>query len=307
MWHSPEAREALVKLMTGVVPERTEETEARWQHYNPEVWVVPDRRGVTLNATKDRIACDAKLMNVFWLICFSGWKAIECYIPHVIGSIAFGGTVAEWMQQDHGLYEVESAYKARRAIAQNLIDATDLSSVSWPPDIPRVTANREASVDPQYKAAFDLTLMALAFAFFHEFQHVMLDRDGKRPADLREEELLCDVLARDFITAKLEAYAKAHGHDYHQVLRKRAMALGLMALVLHEITPSWDHGGSEQYFSVAARMQAILENTPLSPDDPFWCFTAALLVGIFRQRHSPIDAPSMTAKALTGYLIGKLE
>lgn len=178
---------------------------------------------------------------------------------------------------------------------------------SWPPDIPRVTASREASVDPQYQAAFDLTLMALAFAFFHEFHHVMLDQDGKRPADLREEELLCDVAARDFITAKLEAYANANGHDYHQVLRKRAMALGLTALVLHEITPSWNHGGSQQYFSVATRMQAIVENMPLSDDDdPFWCFAAALLIGIFRQRGSLIDAPSMTARALTEYLIGKL-
>lgn len=246
-------------------------------------------------------------MDVFWLICFSGWKAIECYIPHVVGSAAFGGTVTDWIQQDDDLYSVESAYKARRAIAQDLIDAADLSSAQWPPDIPRVIADREASVDPQYQAAFDLTLMALAFAFFHEFQHVMFDRDGDRPADLRDEELKCDVHARDFITAKIEAYAKANGHDYHQVLRKRAIALGLMALVLHEITPSWDRGGNCQYFSVATRMQAILENTPLSPDDPFWCFTAALLVGIFRQRHSPIDAPSMTPKALTEYLIGKLE
>ncbi len=307
MRHSPEAKEALIKLMTGVVPERTKEITALWQKYGPEVWLVPDAKGITLNATKDRIAYDAKLMDVFWLICFSGWKAIECYIPHVVGSVAFGGSVADWMPQDDGLYTVESDYKARRAIAEGLINTADLSTVCWPPDIPRVTASREASVDPQYQAAFDLTLMALAFAFFHEFHHVMLDRDGQRPADLREEEMLCDVMARGFITAKLEAYAKANGHDYHQVLRKRAMALGLTALVLHEITPSWNHGGSQQYFSVATRMQAILENTPLSDDDdPFWCFTAALLIGIFRQRGSLIDAPSMTARALTEYLIAKL-
>ncbi len=307
MCHNPEAKEAVTKLLEGTVPERIEEVKAWWQKYSPEVWLLPDAKGITLNANKDRIAYDRKLMDVFWLICFSGWKAIECYIPHVVGSVAFGGTVADWIKADDDLYVVESAYKARRAIAQDLIDTANPSTVRWPPDIPRLTANREAYVDPQYQAAFDLTLMALAFAFVHEFQHVMLERDGKRPADLREEELLCDVLARDFITAKLEAYAKANGHNYHQVLRKRAMALGLTSLVLHEITPSWNHGGSEQYFSIATRIQAILQSTPLSPDDPFWCFTAALLVGIFRQRHSPIDAPSMTAKGLTEYLITRLE
>ena len=160
--------------------------------------------------------------------------------------------------------------------------------------------------DVEYKVAHDLTLMALAFTFFHEFQHVIFDQENSRPGDPREEELFCDVLARDFMTAKLQAYAKVNGHDYHEVLRKRSMAFGLTALVLHEITPYWGHGGNQQYFSVATRMGAILDNTPLPDNDHFWTLTASLLTGIFRQRHSLIDAPSMSAKALTKYLIERL-
>lgn len=40
--------------------------------------------------------------------------------------------------------------------------------------------------------------MATAFAFFHEFRHVMLDFDRTRPHDRREEELQCDVWVREF-------------------------------------------------------------------------------------------------------------
>lgn len=40
--------------------------------------------------------------------------------------------------------------------------------------------------DPQHKVAFDLCCFATAFACLHEFRHVMLDRDGARPSDIRE-------------------------------------------------------------------------------------------------------------------------
>ncbi len=149
--------------------------------------------------------------------------------------------------------------------------------------------------------------MAVAFTLFHEFRHVMLDRDGMRHKDLREEELSCDAWARDFLTAKLAAYATDHGHDYEEVLAKRSMGLALAALILYEITPFWDHGGNQQYFSVAVRLQAILENTPLPPDSHFWVFTASLLIGILRQKHISLDDVSSTsALELTRALLGKL-
>lgn len=306
MLQSAKAKQAVIDLMLGAVPERAKEINDRWRKYGPQVCLVPNAKGITLNATKDRIAYDAKIMDVFWLICFSGWRSIECYSPHIVCSAAFGGTVEDWMHHDNDLYAVESDYKSRRAMAQKLIDAPDPESVSWPPDIPRPSSNRDACEDSQYKVAFDLTLTALALAFFHEFEHVKFERDGTRPSDLRDEELKCDVLARDFMTVKLAAYASASGHNFQQVLRRRSMGFALAALVLHEITPAWNHGGNGQYFSVATRLQAILDNTQLESNDPFWCFTACLLVGIFRQRHGVIDAPSMSGKALTRYLIERL-
>lgn len=160
--------------------------------------------------------------------------------------------------------------------------------------------------DDEHSVAYDLTCLATAFAFFHEFHHVMLDRDDARHNDRREEELACDVWARVFMTAKLAQYAEDYRHDYHEVLRKRSMGLALAALILHEITPFWDHGGNRFYFSVADRLKAILGNTQLPENDHFWQFAASLLIGIFRQRNTPVDAPAMSAYALTHYLLERL-
>jgi hypothetical protein len=102
-----------------------------------------------------------------------------------------------------------------------LIDADNPASAPWPPHLPQPSADRDALNDPQYQVAFDLTCLAAAFTIFHEFRHVMLDRDNARLFDPREEELACDVWAREFMTGKLAAYAADNHHDYSEVLAWR--------------------------------------------------------------------------------------
>ncbi len=298
--------QVVISLMKGGVPERIAQLDTLWARYAPAVVLVDDTRRVTLKADKDRIEFDAKTMDVFWLIGFGGWKAIECYSPLVVLSAATGQAVANLIGEDKGLPDVERDYKERRAAAQTLIDVEDFTTAPWPPDLPRPCADRDGLGDPQYKAVFDLTCLAVAFTLFHEFRHVMLYRDNERPGDLREEERACDVWGREFMTAKLAEYAKAYGHDYHDVLRKRSMGLALAGLILHEITPVWEHGGNRQYFSVTDRLQALLKSTPLPRNDDFWVFTASLLIGIFRQKSIPIDAPAMSAADLTEHLLERL-
>jgi hypothetical protein len=72
--------------MQGTVPERKDESRRFGRNTNPEVVLVADAKRVTLNADKERIQFDAKTMEVFWLISFIGWKAIECYSPLVLWS-----------------------------------------------------------------------------------------------------------------------------------------------------------------------------------------------------------------------------
>jgi hypothetical protein len=290
--------------MTGAVPERSDEIDMLWAKYHPRVVVAEDRPGIILDATRERIKFSLKTMDVFWLIGFSGWRAIECYAPHVILSGQHRKTLTELLSDDVELPDVERAYKERLAAARRLIDERDPDASPWPDDLPRPSSDRNASADPQYQSAFDLTVMATAFAFFHEFRHVMLDFDGERPKDRKEEELQADVWAREFMTAKLADYANVHGHKYHEVLRKRSMGLALAALILHEVTPQ--HDGNCHYFSIKTRLAALLQNTPLPDNDHFWRFAASLLVGIFRQRHLAFSLPPMAARALAEHLLNEL-
>jgi Peptidase U49 len=292
--------------MEWAVPERLSELRQLWSEYNPHVVLVKDAKRITLNANKERISFDAKTIDVFWLICFSGWRAIECYAPHVLLSAATGQPVRDIISADINLPTVERAYKERRASAQALIDSDKPDTVPWPPDIPMPTDDRGGLKEAQDKVSFDLTGFAVAFALFHEFRHVMLDRDDARPTELRDEELQCDVWAREFLTAKLAQYAHEEGLDYNSVMRVRSMGFALATLVLHEVTPVWDHGGNQAYFSLATRMEAILDNTPLPDNDHFWNLAASLLIGTYRQKGVSIDAPAMSARDLTRYLIDKM-
>jgi len=51
--------------------------------------------------------------------------------------------------------------------------------------------------------AFDLVCRSVAFAFLHEFRHVMYCADNSAPSTLPEEEIACDVWARDEIVEML--------------------------------------------------------------------------------------------------------
>ncbi len=301
-----QAQTDLMNNMIGAAPEREAEIKKLWNNYNPMV-VIKNTGRITLNANRERIEIDVKISDVFWLIGFSGWKAIETYIPAVIVSTSTGKCISAVMQDDEGLDEVERTYKERIAAVHTFIEAVDVTVAPWPPDIPRPSPDRNMLDDQQYKATFDLTASAVAFTLFHEFRHVMLDKDGKRPSDRREEELECDVWAREFLTTKAAAYATSNGFNYTDVLQRRSMSFVLAALILNEITPIWERGGNCDYFSVAVRMDAILKNTPLPPNSHFWNFLAAVLIGICRQKNIPFTPPVMkNAQALTNYLLGLL-
>ncbi len=302
--HDP--KDLLIGLIADAVPERANEFADLWSRYDPELQIVNSVRGITLDATKDRIRFDVKTMEVFWLIGFSGWRAIECYSPHVVLSCLRGKPIETLIASDTELPSFERDYKERIAACQTLIDVANAAQTVWPPDLPRPGADRQAFADDQYKTAYDLTWSAIAFTILHEFHHVMLDKDDQRPSDRREEELFCDVWARQFMTERLEIYASKNGHDYLSVLLRRLMGLALASLILHEVTPFWVLGGNSDYFSIGERLTAILDNAALPEDSHFWVFVASLLIGVYRQRNDKVNFAPTDAKELARHLIAGL-
>lgn len=289
------------------VPEREQEIRELWLQYDPKIFIARNKAGITLTEKKRCISFDPKTMDVLWLIGFSGWKAIECYSPHVFCAYSSGQSIEEALQDDAELDEFECMYKQYFAAVKELMSAKDSKSVQWPPGLPCPNEDRDA-FDDQYKAAFDLTCLAVAFMFFHEIRHVEFSRDGQRPKDLREEELQCDVWAREFMTVKIASYARTRNHQYQKVLRKRSIGIALAALIIHEITPFWAICGNENYFSIKTRLKSLLDNTPITNEnDHFWVFTASLLIGIYRESGTKIDIRESSAKKLANRLLDNLQ
>jgi len=192
------------------------------------------------------------------------------------------------------------------AAAQDLIAASTTADINWPPDVPQPQGDRNAFSNDQDKAAFDLSVLALASAFLHELKHVIYLNEKNQPERLPEEEIGCDVWAREFLTAKLADYAEAHSHDYGEVCAKRATSIALAAIIVHAITPSHGHWGTSDYPPIADRLEALIHGFPLPPNSNFWVWTACLIVGILRQQHRAVNVTGDSPKVLVERLLSEL-
>lgn len=300
-----------MNLLLGAVPERQAELENLWRAYGPDVRVVEDGPHLRLSTKGRRITFSSKTMDVYWLIGLNGWLTLEAYSPAVVLSVLSGRTIKAAMEVDNDLGEFERAYRERRAAAKSLAEAVDISDVAWPPDVPRPRADRNAPSgyaipESQYATAFDLTLLGVAALLLHELRHVMLAADGEKYEDLRDEEMACDVWARDFMTAKVALYAEKHNHAYSEVIRKRSTALAFASAMIHDTTPFWGRCGSEAYYPVTDRVKALVGATPLAHDDCFWLVVACLMLGIRRDAGLHVDVRADDWKALVGALVGDL-
>lgn len=242
---------AMMNLLLGAVPERRAELEDLWASYSPNVRVVEDGPRLKLSTKGQRIAFSAKTLDVYWLIGLNGWLALEAYSTQVLLSSELGCTIGGVVQVDKDLEGFERAYRERRATARLLAEAIDISQVAWPPDLPRPSADRNAIPGSQYHAAFDLTLLAVAALLLHEFRHVMLAVDRQQQVCLRDEEMACDVWAREFMTVKAGLYAEQRDHAYSEVIRKRSMALALASVMIHDTTPVWERLGVREHWLAA--------------------------------------------------------
>jgi hypothetical protein len=259
-----------------------------------------------IEAEKDRITFGQELVDAVWLYAFSAWRAIETYSPAIVLSGYANISVEEALGHDGELGSIEQDYKARISVAESFVASPVSAIASWPPDVPKPTADR-ASLDNQGAAAFDLALLALAAFFLHEQKHVQFARAPQRPSVLAEEEMACDVYARSFLTEKLAKYAAAHGHDYHQVLSKRAFGLAVGSIVIHGMTPRYERSGNAQYPSVGERMEALVGAMSLPGDANFWLFASAVLTGVMRADGLPLDLVSTNFRVYTEALIDRLK
>jgi hypothetical protein len=100
--------------------------------------------------------------------------------------------------------------------------------------------------------------MSTAYAFCHELRHIMFAKDGlytnntnvnekEAKASRPEEELACDIWARDFLTSRIGVYAKQQNVEFDRVLAKRSIAAAIGIFVLYETTERIGDAGDEAY------------------------------------------------------------
>lgn len=294
---------SVLNVIFGAVPERRSEFAELWAWYAPVIEVVPNQAGVTMNANRRRIQFDLKTLEAFWLIGFSAWHAIETYAPYVVAAVINQTSVESLIRDDDELGPLEQNYKNRLRLAKDLLAGGSLDAIQWPRDIPSPTDDRSSLRSDEERVAFDLTLMAVAYVFLHEFRHVMLDRDDEHPDCFAEEELSCDVWARGMFLDKLSSYAEERNHSYHEVLYKRAAAMAVACVILQTITDEWTQWGTAEYPSIGERMSALIGDIPLPAESRFWVVAASVLIGVMRETHLPIELVPRSAPDLVNELI----
>lgn len=302
----PQAQHVVLTLLKAVIPERSLEIDVLWQRFNPAVEVVPDSSGIAMDATRHRIRFDGKTMRVLWLMGFNGWQSVTLYSPAIVLSGPLGLSIDAILKEDDERGLLESDYRSRTRMAENVMNAKNGDDIPWPEDIPAPGEDREQLGSDQQKATFDLVCMATAFVLLHEFRHVMFHADGTRPEQRLEEEIACDVWARSFMTEKVSEYARITGQPYHAILQKRAMALALGAVILHDITPEFERWGSKDYPPIADRIHSMISGTGPSGDSSYWLFAACLLTGIYRRAGRSLTMVVTDHKAMVAELVEQL-
>jgi hypothetical protein len=298
-------------LIAASAPERRPQLTAFWGEYAVRFEEVDDQSGIVMNANKDRVAYARKDFQIIWLLGFSLWKSIELFGPAVMAPSLTGASSTSALKLDTDLDAIERNYGERLKIIAQIIEAGTLDETLWPPDIPKAVASRDDLQSVEDKTVFDLIMMTTSVAYLHELRHVKFHRDhangSLRPTDLAEEEMMCDVWARDWFMSKLGAYAKDHGHDFGQVCSKRAMALLFMCEFLRLANNHAGAIGSAEYPPLAERISALSQGVTLSDTDNFWIVSSCILFGeVRRQGQKLVQVPSGSPKEISEFLVGVL-
>jgi len=275
-------------LIAGSVPEHRRRLETFWEKYAVCFEEVDGKAGIFLNANIDRVQYTRKDLQVMWLTGFSLWRSLELFAPAVILPTLTGTPSSSFLTLDDKLEEFEYHYRERIGAVTALIGAAELDPARWPPDIPLMVDSRAKLTKAQDMVVFDLVMMATAVLFLHELKHVEFHAEHAtgtpRPEKLAEEELQCDVWARDWFMSGLADYASKNGHSYQEVCSKRALAL---LLVCEYLRLADQHSAvfiRNDYPPLAIRIAALFDAVDLPVGDHCWVVAACILFAETRRQ-----------------------
>ena len=294
-------------VIDAAAPEKAQAWRKSRERYGITFHPVANRKGVTLRARGRRVEFDNKTMTWLWLLGFAGWRAFRLHAPHFLWSAMTRAPIDGKLRSADPTYlDAEGDLDAVRYAIRDFPELENVENdASWPDGVPQPQADKQG-FDIEQQAAFDLTMIAIAYMLLHEVRHVMFNVDGGRPSEPADEELACDAYARAFLLEGVEEYAKISGEKAYCVLAKRAAGIALGAYALYEFTPEGGRGGTADYPPVADRLEALFPAVDLQADHWFWDFAASLLVSIVVNRDHSAVVPDLTGRNLCNELVGRL-
>jgi len=303
--NKPLDRRTIELLILAAAPEREAELREIWKKYDPVFSLLPDRKGITLQARGQRVEFDNKTLAAFWLLGFAAWKIFVCHSPHLILSLASNKPIdAKMFGVDKELPRAEAAFEEMLYTIRDILQAKSLDEITWSSGAPKPQSDKKG-MDIDQQAAFDLIMIATAYAFLHEIRHIMFNKDGGAPSR-PQEEITCDTFARNFLLDKINKYAASSREDPKKVLLKRAMGLALGSFIIQQLTPRADRSGTTEYPPVADRLDVLIGQIQTTADNDFWIFAGALLMAVLRTMNRSINIDPQALPTMCRNLIEEI-
>ena len=259
-------QDAVKALFLGLVPEKSDELERLWEHYQLQFCLFTDENGVMLEGGAYRyVHFNHRVLRVIWVSAFAAWEAYSC------AQSAFCD--GELRSLDH--------LQRLLALALEIRDARDpetvpLGGLPEPGSIPS---------DPELRAPAELAMFAAGWAMLHEVRHLKHQQDFTATADggppelARGEELSCDQFAAEYLIAATAQYASANSVDQAKVRMKRALGVyfGMFALIVLA-HPNWKV--TESHPSVSDRLREMRSILSADGLDETICVATLALAGL---------------------------
>ena len=272
--------EAIRRMIIASAPEREEELNELWRTYSPQFNLREDATSFTMGVIFGSVVFDHKTMCQMWLLGFAAQKALHAYSPFLAYSKLFNCPLSnELLLSDVKLIQME---KDLQNLLDSILKLKSLNCVeefTWPESIPKPYAGKPKDMDGSM--VFDLICMSGAYCFLHELQHIKFKKDE---ADLNalEEELACDLFAREFLLSRVEDYSNLSGHRTDLVLSKRAMSIAMSAFLLFVITPKDKWCDTDTHPRIKDRIYALTSYLNINDDDNFWLYFSSLSMALIK-------------------------
>lgn len=246
-----EVQRVAKNLLLGSAPERESEIESLWSDTDLRFHIVGDvheggRIIFDAGCYRD-VRFNHRVLRAFWLASFAAWEGYRAIAEAADPSQSDLTRLADLLRH---FDEMLSA------------DASDEKPMPFGIPEPGVLVEKEINVE--HRAAAELSIIALGWAFLHEIKHIQHQRQGtSAPSDnsdhgaSRAEEFSCDAYATDFLLSQVEQYANDNGVTAQSVRFKRELSIyfALFAVTLLA-KGKWDQTNSHP--AVQDRIDAVV-------------------------------------------------